>query len=313
MRSEITRLDVSLRRRSILGYTIGLALYAFVVVALYPAFKHSNSLDSLVKNDSTAAALFGVSGPLSSSGGWLNGNIYANFFPLIALLMTIGYGAAAIAGQDEEGTLCLIATLPTPRAMIAAQKIAAMALQAAVLAAAVAACVLIGKSFQLTVGIKEALAISLAVLLMALDFGLLAMAIGALTGRRGTAIGITAAAAATSYLVSSLAPVVSWIHPARYASLFYWAVGDNQIVGGVSLADYAVLLAVALLTAWAAIAAFQRLDLHSRTSRAISLPARQADRDRRLFGRPAGTSPAYDELPDGRGREQAAEHRELPG
>ena len=190
MRGEITRLDVALRRRSILGYTIGLALYAFVVVALYPAFKHSNSLDHLVKDDSTAAALFGVSGPLSSSGGWLNGNIYANFFPLVALLMTIGYGAAALAGQDEDGTLCLIATLPTPRAMIAAQKIAAMGLQAAVLAAAVAACVLIGKSFQLSVGVTETLAISLAVGLMGLGFGLLAMAIGALTARRGTAIGI---------------------------------------------------------------------------------------------------------------------------
>ncbi len=262
MRSEITLLDVSLRRRSILGYTIGLALYTFVVVALYPAFKHSGSLDNLVKNDSTAAALFGVSGPLSSSGGWLNGNIYANFFPLIALLMAIGYGAAAIAGQDEDGTLCLIATLPTPRTRIVAQKIAAMALQIAALAVAVAACVLIGKSFQLSVGVKETLAISLAVLLMGLDFGLLAMAIGALTGRRGTAIGITAAIAATSYLISSLAPVVSWIHPARYASLFYWAAGDNQIVNGVSLADYSVLLAVALAAAWGTVAAFHRLDLH---------------------------------------------------
>jgi ABC-2 type transport system permease protein len=28
------------------------------------------------------------------------------------LLLTIGYGAACLAGQDEEGTLALIATLP---------------------------------------------------------------------------------------------------------------------------------------------------------------------------------------------------------
>ena len=56
--------------------------------------------------------------------------------------------------------------------------------------------------------------------------------------------------------------MVSWIHPARYASLFYWAVGNNQIVNGVSLADYSVLLAVVLLAAWGTISAFERLDLH---------------------------------------------------
>jgi beta-exotoxin I transport system permease protein len=262
VRGEIARLDLGLRRRSVVGYTFGLALYAFVVVALYPAFEHSSSLDSFVKSDSTAAALFGVSGRLSSSGGWLNGNIYANFFPLIALLTTIGYGAGAIAGQDEDGTLCLIATLPVPRPTIVAHKIAAMTIQAAVLAAAVALCVLIGRSFRLDVGLEETLAVSAAVLLMALDFGLLAMAIGGLTGRRATAIGVSAAAAAASYLLSSLAPVVSWLHPARYASLFFWAVGNNQIVSGVSLADYAVLLAVAALAGWGAIAAFQRLDVH---------------------------------------------------
>lgn len=108
MRAEITQLDVSSRRRSLVGYSIGMALYALVIVSLYPAFKHSTSLDNLVKTDSTAAALFGISGKISSSGGWLNANIYVNFFPLIMLLMTVGYGAASLAGQDEDGTLCLL-------------------------------------------------------------------------------------------------------------------------------------------------------------------------------------------------------------
>ena len=36
-----------------IGYTAGMALYALIVVALYPAFKNSTSLDTLVKNDAT--------------------------------------------------------------------------------------------------------------------------------------------------------------------------------------------------------------------------------------------------------------------
>ncbi len=128
-----------------------MALYTFVVVALYPAFKDSTSLDDFIKNDSTAAALFGVTGSLTSSGGWLNGNIYANFFPLVMLLLTLGYGAASLAGQDEDGTLCLVVTLPLRRTAIVLQKLGAMGVQAAILAAVVGACVFAGRWFDLTV------------------------------------------------------------------------------------------------------------------------------------------------------------------
>ena len=262
MRADIARLDLGLRRRSTIGYTAGLVLYALAVVALYPAFKHSSSLDSLIHNDATAAALFGVSGSISSSAGWLNGNLYANLVPLIILFVTIGYGAAALAGQDEEGTLCLIATLPLTRRAIVAQKLAAMATQAVIVAVAVAACVIIGRSFQLTTTPAAAISTSLAVVIMALDFGLVAMAVGALSGRRGTAIGVATAIAAASYLVSSLAPVVAFIRPARYASLLYWSVGDNQLAGHATVADFAVLATVGIAGVIATIAAFVRQDLH---------------------------------------------------
>jgi ABC-2 type transport system permease protein len=67
MPASITRLDLRLRRRSTAGYAIGIALYSLIVVALYPSFKNSMSLDSL--SGSTAAALFGVTGKLTSPGG----------------------------------------------------------------------------------------------------------------------------------------------------------------------------------------------------------------------------------------------------
>ena len=125
MRADITRLELTLRRRSAIGYSAGMALYTLVVAALYASFKNSTSLNGLA--GSTAAALFGVTGPLTSPGGWLNGNIYGNFFPLIMLPLTIGYGAASLAGQDEDGTLAQLAVLPLRRRTILVQKAAAMA------------------------------------------------------------------------------------------------------------------------------------------------------------------------------------------
>lgn len=260
MLADITRLDLRLRRRSIIGYVAGMTLYTLIVVALYPSFKDQTSLNSL--SGSTAAALFGVTGKLTSSGGWLNGNVYANFFPLIMLLMTIGYGAAALAGQDEDGTLALIAALPIRRPAILLQKAWAMALQALSLAAAVTICVLIGRGFQLTISPYNTIAGSAALVLMGLDLGLITMALGAATGRRGTALGVSAGLAAASYLLSSLASTISGIGPARYLSLFYWSVGNDQLSKGVSIGDFTVLTVVGLCALAATAAAFRRADLN---------------------------------------------------
>lgn len=260
MPADITRLELRLRRRSAIGYAAGMALYTLVVVALYPSFKNSTSLDSL--SGSTAAALFGVTGQLTSPGGWLNGNIYGNFFPLIVLLQAIGYGAACLAGQNEDGTLALTAALPVRRRAIVFQKTWAMALQALLLAAAVTICIIIGRGFQLTVAPGNAVAIAAALTLMGLDFGLITMAAGAATGRRGTALGIGTSLAAASYLLSSLGTTISGIRPGRYLSLFYWSVGNDQISKGVSITDFTVLITAGLCALIAAAAAFHQADLN---------------------------------------------------
>jgi ABC-2 type transport system permease protein len=260
MLANITRLDLRLRRRSTIWYAAGMALYALVVVVLYPSFKHQTSLNSL--SGSTAAALFGITGPLTSPGGWLNANIYSNFFPLIMLLLTIGYGAAALAGQDEDGTLALVTALPIRRPAILLQKAAAMAMQALLLAIAVAICVVIGRGFQLGINPANTIAVSDALLLMGLDFGLATMAVGAVTGRRGTALGVGTGLAAASYLVSSLASTISAIRPGRYFSLFYWSVGNDQISRGASMADFTVLIVAGLVLLVGAVVAFRRADLN---------------------------------------------------
>ena len=122
MSSDVLRLDLRLRRRSLVGYTLGMAVYALVIVALYPSFKNDTSLNQLTDKGNAVAALFGANGPLTTPSGWLNANLYANFVPLIALLLAIGYGASCLAGQDEDGTLALVATLPLTRRGIVAQK-----------------------------------------------------------------------------------------------------------------------------------------------------------------------------------------------
>ncbi len=261
MTTEIARYDLYNRRRSTLWYTVGMALYMLVIVVLYPSFKHSSELNKLTQGNSPLAALFGATGTLTSPAGWMNVNAYANFLPLIMLMLTIGYGAGAIAGQSEDGTLGLLVVLPLTRRRILAGKIATMLVQALILDLGIVASVYVGRAFQVTLDPWHVATATLAVLVLGIDLGLIALAIGAATGSRGTAIGISSALAALCYLISSLAPVVHWIHPLRFASVFYWAVGDQQLTHGAGLGSFGVLVAVAITAAAAADAAFQRLDV----------------------------------------------------
>lgn len=261
MTAEIARYDLYNRRRSTLWYAVGMALYMLVIVALYPSFKDSTELNKLTQGNSPLAALFGATGALTPPAGWINVNAYANFLPLIMLLLTIGYGAGAIAGQNEDGTLGLLVVVPLARPRILAGKIETMIVQALAMALTVAACVYVGWAFQVALDPWHVATATFAMLLLGLDLGLIALALGAMTGSRGTAIGMSSALAALSYLISSLAPVVHWIHPLRYASVFYWAVGDQQLTNGAAPGSFAVLLGVAISATISADLALRRLDI----------------------------------------------------
>jgi ABC-2 type transport system permease protein len=258
---EITTLDLSFRRKALIGFTIGLVLYVAVIVALYPSFKNSSDLDTLTKNSPGVAALFGISGSLTSPVGWVNANVWANFFPLIILLLTIGYGASAIAGQEKDGHLELVLSLPFSRRRVVVQKIGALTFQALIVCFFTYLVVIAGRWFELTFGIWTLTTATVAVLLLGIDFGLLALAIGAGTGNRALAIGVASTIAAASYLISSMAPVVSWLDPAKYVSLFYWSVGDNQLQDGLSLGGLVVLVGVGLILTVVADRLFESHDL----------------------------------------------------
>ena len=263
MHTDISLLDLRLRRRLLIGYTLGMALYALVIVSLYPEFKNTTSLNRSHEARIDCCCAFRSHGfaHLSVQAGSVP-TCTSNFLPLIMLLITVGYGASCLAGQDEDGTLCIVATLPIARRGILFEKVATLTVQAIVLAFVIMACIIVGRGFDLPSPSPIWLGSASGIALLGVDFGLLAILVGSRTGSRGVALGVTSAIAAASYLFSSLAPVVAWIRPARYASLFYWSVGNSQLTTGLTLGSAGVLALVGAALIGASIWAFNRLDLH---------------------------------------------------
>jgi len=262
MGTELTRLDLRLRRRMLVGTAVGAAAYLFLVIAVYPTFRHDSAMDAMVAANPAAAAAFGITGSITSPEGWLSANMYANFGPLLGLLLTIGYGSAAIAGQDREGLLGLLATLPVRRRRIVAAKSLALLVGALVVPLVSYAVCLLGPRFELQPRWGALLGVSVALTLLVFDLGAVALLVGAITGSRGAAMGVASATAAAAYLISSLSPVVDSIHAVRWVSPFFWAVGDDQVTGGVTIQELAALTGLGAALFGATVVAFRRLDVN---------------------------------------------------
>src|SRR5690606_35034787 len=97
--------------------------------------------------------------------------------------------------------------------------------------------------------------------LLGVGLGLVAMTIAALRGSRALAIGASAGVAAASYLIGSLAPVISWLRPTRWVSPFYYATGGNPLANGLPWWHLALLAAGAAGLLVAAVVLFERRDL----------------------------------------------------
>ncbi len=58
-----------------------------------------------------------------------------------------------------------------------------------------------------------------------------------------------------------MAPLVEWLEPARYLSLFYWTVGNGQLEDGLSMGS----VLSSSRSAWCAVVALLAFDRHDLT------------------------------------------------
>jgi ABC-2 type transport system permease protein len=263
MRADVLGVDLRMRRRSTIAYSLGLAAYTLIVVVLYPAFKDATSLDETLQQSPGLAALFGVSGSITSPEGWMNANLYANFLPLIVLMLTIGYGAAALAGEEDAGRLDLVLAMALTRRRIGLEKATVLSLLALAAAVPTTLAVFVGRAFELHLATRPLLTCTLGVVLLGAAFGFLALALGGGTGQRGLAIGISAALAAGAYLLSALAPQVPVLKPWRVLSPFYWSVGNGQLSAGLGWDGFVVLAGLCAAGLLASVVAFDRHDVRA--------------------------------------------------
>lgn len=249
-------------RRSVVGWSLGLAGLVAATVAFWPAFKGASGISAAI--DALPAGVVSAFGleDFGSPAGFLRGNLYELFVPLLLIIAGAAMVAGRTAGDEHAGRLELFLSQPITRGALYLARLAAAALALVVVVLAALA-VQLAMDAATALTIDPALVVSTIVLcaLLALLHGALAYAIACLRPASSIAIGVTVAVALAGYVVNALFPLVSALKAWNVISPWQWALGGDPLLHATEPWRYAALLLPAAALVLLGTAAVRRRDV----------------------------------------------------
>jgi ABC-2 type transport system permease protein len=240
-------------RRGLFGWSVAIALLVLLECALWPSVRDMPRLQDLYDSFPEELRKFFDLDAMTTGVGFLNAELFTLMLPGLFLVYGIGRGAKAVAGEEEQGTLEPLLVTPVSGARIVLDKAFALAACITTLGLALFASTLVG-SLLFDMGISPAQAASgaLAMTLLGLEYGELALAVGALSGRRVVAVAVSSVAATAAYVLYAAGLLLTAFEPWQPLSPFHQALTGGPLGAGLQsgylwmLGGAAVLVAIAL-------------------------------------------------------------------
>ncbi|WP_027340994.1 ABC transporter permease subunit [Hamadaea tsunoensis] len=250
-------------RRSIIGWTIAMSVVSAMYTSFYPTVGQNPDMAKAM--DAYPQALKDAlhMQDLTDPANYLASTVFGLLIPALVIVMAIAYGVKAVAADEEAHTLDLVLAHPVGRGSLALQRVAAIGASLAIVSAAVLAVTLaLRNSAGLSaVAPDRFVAVCVQLLLFGLVYGSLAYAVGAITGRRGLALGVSAGVAVLSYLAYSFFVQVDALQWTKNLSPFQWYLGGEPLKHGLQWGDSGLLLLVSAVLVAAGTARFTRRDV----------------------------------------------------
>ncbi len=288
------------------GLTIGVVSLSAL---LYFGMLAYQGIDISVYTDLGPAfqALIGIGADADAASLAYNA-IYGSYGAIVMAGLAIAMGSGYIAGEERKGTMGVLLANPRSRTQVLVSKAAAM-LALLLLGGLVLWGAGVVTPILLDVSVNGMDVTAFVVHLMAITvfFGLLALAVGAWTGRTGIAAGVGAGLLALSFFAVGLLEMIDgWQWLAKFFPWYYFT-GSDPLLNGISWGHLAVLLGGAALLFGVALVGFNRRDLLGRST-GVSLldQLRSNPRTARLGERLAGSARV-----SGIGTKTASEHQGL--
>lgn len=249
------------QRRSLLLWSLALAGVTALYIGVYPALGAEGQMQEMIDNLPEAMInAFGYD-QIGTPGGYLGSTVYGLLGPVLLLTFAIGTGARLIAGQEEDGVLELEFAAPVSRRRLYLERLGALWLDITALVAVVTVMtfLLVGP-LDMDVAAVNILAGSAGLLLLVLGTGTVALAVGAVTGRRAVALAAAAGLAVVAYMLNAIGPTVEvgWM---TAISPFAWFLENDPLQEGFDVRGLLLLATIPVVAGIGGLVAFRRRDL----------------------------------------------------
>lgn len=262
---SVLRRSLRSRRRSLLAWTIALIGLIGITVAAYPSVAGQASFNQYIEDyPEFVQEILGLGSGLSITepAGYLNSQFFTNMLPLLFIVFMVAFAVRETATDERAGTLDLIAAHPISRKRIMLEKALAM-LGAGAFLAAVSIVALITSATIIGMDVSSSVlwGATTSVFLAAFVIGSLAFGLGAATGSRGVALGVSSGLAVMTFILWGLAPLIDSIQPLERLSPFFWALTGDPILHGIQGGNALGLLGVGAAFTAIGIWRFDRRDI----------------------------------------------------
>jgi ABC-2 type transport system permease protein len=249
------------QRRSLPFWASGLAFTIFLEAALWPSMSGMPSLEEYLQELPAGLREMFAMDQMSTGSGFLNAELFSLVLPMMFLVFGINRGARMLAGEEEAGTLDLLLVTPLSATRLLLQEAAALVVSISLLGFAILLATVLGSNaFGLDISVASAAVGASAMILLGVEFGVLALVTGAVTGRRGIAVSVPAVVGMAAYLLYVAAVFVDELSRFRSVSPFDQALNGGPISPEVP-GSFGWLVVPSLLAVLVALPVWARRDI----------------------------------------------------
>lgn len=251
------------QRRALVGWTVGIVALVMVEGAVWPSIRDMPNFDELLESYPEAMReMFDVEN-MSTGAGFLNTELYTLVLPALFIIFGIARGARLVAGEEEAGTLEILLVTPLSTTRLLLEKAAAMLVSLVLLGLVCAVSTLAASAiWDMGVPVGSVAVGSLAMVLLGLEYGWLALAVGAMTGSRVLALGFAGVAVVAAYVLYVLGLLVDEVSDWMPLSPFHQALVDGPLDPAIP-ARFGWLLLGALVVLAISAPVFARRDVRT--------------------------------------------------
>lgn len=261
--ARVSRISIKAtsEHQGLLTITSAVMFYMGLFIPLFYNFIPDDFINVVAQfPDAMIAMIGGVD--MSTSSGFVTGEIFSLAGPVALLSLTIIMGARALAGEEEKHTMGLLLANPISKSHVIFEKAIAMLIYGVLFGVVTFTGTWIGVLIAGSdISVSGIVAVTFMLVLLGWVFGALALAVGAATGRSRFAALVATAVAVASFFIFSFFPLSASFEPWAVISPFKHYLGNDPMLNGIAWSNVVVLISISVVLVAAALPLFERRDL----------------------------------------------------